>query len=494
MSNYQDFDGLLALLKVAEELLFSFPLPSNVITKYEFIRGKTFSKYHIPYSGSHIRRLQLDALSKLDKDSEKVVNTSTLDIKDMELQNKYQQSSLYIQKLFNLIEKNLKFQEQVITNCSMICNPEEFGPNNSKNNKNLLDLPIKQLDIDEINTEKLIEDYRKNLSQKEGEIVNKLELIEDTIRSKNVYIRKLEQEIHGNRNGQNNYKTEIQENYDNLKDKFVKQKNDYEKKIKELREEMLISKGNFLNDARKAQLKEIEHLMQERDMYKEQAESLNNELETVSSSLQKEISILNDEYEKNTQEIVYSLTNKNKDLEYTLKEKIEQLEKTLFYREKELLDELNNNSQNNTSKIEELEKELSFFKNNSEALQNCIDCVQAVVTKVYRRYSEKNEDLGDLTNTLIKQVEFLDSVFSKLTCDNNWLIERISEIGKENENMKNNMKTATVHETLNELNASSSVLKSFEVSRERLKKKLSESMVEFPNTYSKLAHKYNSNY
>ena len=85
-------------------------------------------------------------------------------------------------------------------------------------------------------------------------------------------------------------------------------------------------------------------------------------------------------------------------------------------------------------------------------------------------------------------------MFSKLTCDNNWLIERISEIGKENENMKNNMKTATVHETLNELNASSSVLKSFEVSRERLKKKLSESMVEFPNTYSKLAHKYNSNY
>ena len=42
-------ESLLKLLTIAEELLFSFELPSDVVCKYESIRIKTFKRCKIPY-------------------------------------------------------------------------------------------------------------------------------------------------------------------------------------------------------------------------------------------------------------------------------------------------------------------------------------------------------------------------------------------------------------------------------------------------------------
>lgn len=118
--------------------------------------------------------------------------------------------------------------------------------------------------------------------------------------------------------------------------------------------------------------------------------------------------------------------------------------------------------------------------------------MQSVLSKVYKRYSDKLEDFGDVTNTIIKQIEFFDLILNKLTTDNAWLVDRLSEIGKENELIKKAMKAAAVKETIDELDASASVLKNFEKSRDKLKQTLNESANQFPNTYSKLAHKYNN--
>ena len=494
MSNYQDLDSLLALLKVAEELLFSFPMPNEVITKYEFIRGKTFVKCNLPYNGSHIRRLQLEAQAKLDKDSEKIINTSTLEVRDLELQNKLQHSTILIQKLLGLLDKSVKINEQIIYNCGMICNSAEFAPSSSKNKRKLMDLPLIKIEVDENDYEKTFEKYKLMISKNEGEVQSKLEEIEESIRSHNSYIKKLEQEITLARNGENKDKYEISENCENLRNRLAKEKFEYEKRIKELREELLLSKSSFLNEARKAQMKEIEKLMNERDMYQEQSDNLARQLESVSSSLQQEISALHDGYERNIQEFTYKLSSKNRETEISLKQKIEMLEKTLFYREKELLEELSKSSRENNSMIEGLERDLKFYKNNSEALQHCIDCVQSVVAKVYKKFSDKQEDFGDIGNTLMKQIEYLDAVVNKLTSDNNWLVDRISEVGKENESIKRSMRASAIKETITDLDTSSSVLKSFEASRERLKKKISEPIQQFPNTFSKLSHKYNNNF
>lgn len=492
MSIFQDFEGLLGLLKIAEELLFSFPLPAEVIKKYEFLRTKTFTKCRIPYNGSHIKRLQLEALSKLDKDTEKVINTSALEFKDIDLQNKLQQITLNTQKLANVIEKLFKLNEQIIYTCSGILNNEMGTEKKTKNVSKLLELPLKPFDVYENDIEAMAENYKKTLAQNEILILNKLQAIDEEFHSKTIYIKKLEQDLNENTNELNKTQSEIMEKYNQLQDKYVKEKNEYEKKIKEYKEEMQLSKTSSLNEARRAQMKEIDKIIQEKDMYQEQSEALRRQLDDVSSALQIELKNMHEDYEKSTQELTQSLTNKNKEIETSLRYKIEVLEKTLLYREKELMDEINKLKKSNFDLTEKMTSEISFYKNNSESLQNCFECISGVLEKVYKQHSDKNIEPGDMSNTLMRQIEFLDLAIEKLSKDNSWLVERISEVGKENETLKKEVNKCKAQETILEIGASNKVLQNFEASRSKLKQKISESIKQFPDTYSKLAYKYNN--
>ena len=361
MQKNQNIDSLLSLLKVAEELLFSFPLPSEVITKYEFIRGKAFAKCQIPYNGSHIKRLQIEALSKLDKESEKIIHNSVLDFKDVELQSKLQQSSLNTQHLLSLLEKCIKIIDQTTLNCSYLTTQDLVSENLISKSK-IFDFPYKRYDLDDQEMEILIENYKKTITQSETNLLNKLEFLEDTLKTKNNYIKKLELEISEEKTVLSKEKTDIKEDYENLKLKYNNERNEFKAKVKELREEVLLCKGSILNDARKAQLKDIEKLMQERDMYKDQSQSLDLELERVKFILQEEIKNLHEEYEKNIEEITQSLLSKNRDIEVSLNEKIDSLEKTLFFGEKEFAEKLDNKIKETGYKINELEQNLKFYK------------------------------------------------------------------------------------------------------------------------------------
>ena len=59
-----DSKSLHSLLKVAEELLFSFPLPTDIVKKYEYMRESAFSKLGLPHSFSRIWNLQREAHSR----------------------------------------------------------------------------------------------------------------------------------------------------------------------------------------------------------------------------------------------------------------------------------------------------------------------------------------------------------------------------------------------------------------------------------------------
>ena len=49
-------DELLKLLKISEDLVFSFPVPQDVIDKYEALRKKVFSKFDILYTPLNFRK------------------------------------------------------------------------------------------------------------------------------------------------------------------------------------------------------------------------------------------------------------------------------------------------------------------------------------------------------------------------------------------------------------------------------------------------------
>ena len=69
-----DTKSLQSLLKVAEELLFSFPLPTDIVKKYEFMRENAFAKLGLQHSFSRIWNLQREAhaRSRVDKTSSSI--------------------------------------------------------------------------------------------------------------------------------------------------------------------------------------------------------------------------------------------------------------------------------------------------------------------------------------------------------------------------------------------------------------------------------------
>ena len=56
--------GLLQLLAVAEDLLFSFPLPADIVKKYEFLRSGVFAKLDWQHDFSKAWRMQREAHSR----------------------------------------------------------------------------------------------------------------------------------------------------------------------------------------------------------------------------------------------------------------------------------------------------------------------------------------------------------------------------------------------------------------------------------------------
>lgn len=489
MVSNPDIESLVSLLKVAEELLFSFPLPQEMVTKYEMIRGKTLSKCHIPNNSSHIKRLQLDAHSKQEKDSSRIINISALDIKDPYAQSKLQQFSNFIQKLLSSLERCIKVFNQANNICDQILNPELPS---SPLNINHLNLPSFSSNFSESEFDPLFDSYKRNLNTSEQGLINTLSGLAQRFQSNLLYIHKLELETRENSSFLSKNNAELLEKNRILQEKFNKDRLEFEKTIKELREEVLLSKNNSLNDVRKAQVREIEKIMKERDMFQEESERLRDQLESVSSTLQQEIRSLHEEFEKSTQELSQSCSLKLKNSEKKYLGKIDSLEKNLYYKEKELLSQIQEQNENNTKTVQVLENDLNYYKNNSESLQTCLDSILDIVTRIHKRFGEHPIDYKDYSGALIKQVEYLDQVIEKLSADNNWLVDRISELNKENESLKRSLRDSRLQETLNELETSASVLKNFEESRKNLKKKFSESSIPFPDTYSKLVHKYSN--
>lgn len=491
MAGNSDIDSLLSLIKVAEELLFSFPLPQEVVSKYEFIRAKTFTKCHLPNNNSHISRLQIEAHCKLERESSKVVNTSTIDMKELDLQSK-QQNSVLMQKSFNLLERCNKLILHAVTYCDNLLSTDSISQTHYKNSSKFIDIPTKSFDLLDRELESEFESFKSKIMRNEHELLTLLTKLEEKITSNSVYIQKLELDSRDNSSYLSKNNSELLEKNKILQEKINKERLENEKKIKELREEILLSKNNSLMDVRKAQIREIEKIMQERDMFQDESERLKEQLDSVSFALQKELRNVHEDYDKNSQEMMQNFAYKLKESENKHVQKIESLEKKLYYKEKELKDKVEKIEFESQAEISKLNKELNFFKNNSESLQNLIENIRVIADRIYKRFSDEPVEAKDLNQSISKQVEFLDRVVDKLSKDNNWLVDRISELNKENEDLKKRLQEMRVQDAMIDLENSTTALKSFEQSRDKLKKKFSESSIPFPDTYSKLVHKYSN--
>lgn len=157
--------------------------------------------------------------------------------------------------------------------------------------------------------------------------------------------------------------------------------------------------------------------------------------------------------------------------------------------------------------IKNLQIELDSEKSINDSLLKSFELINEVITSIFNKFSQE-EDLEfshkrleimnaykDYNNAeLVIQAVFLDHLIQKLGSDNNWLIERLGELQKDNENLKNsgemyaNMKNNFIN--------TSQVFKEFADARDKLRNQFETSIIEQANsqkpenTFKKLFQKY----
>jgi len=93
---------------------------------------------------------------------------------------------------------------------------------------------------------------------------------------------------------------------------------------------------------------------------------------------------------------------------------------------------------------------------------------------------ESTQDLSDV----LSEVDFLSYMISKMANDNNWLVDRLAELGQENQKLRETQSPKKFRDdSINELKATSNAFKGFENARNKLFYQFNESKKESSLNY-----------
>ena len=235
------------------------------------------------------------------------------------------------------------------------------------------------------------------------------------------------------------------------------------------------------------------------EKYSEESLRFINEINNVNQELilkQKELESFKDKLAK-TKEISSQLKlriGEQKEQYSFLKTQISDIEEECLHYKKSLEDA------NSLLKKENKELTRSNIPHNDISLQRLresFSVVEEITHKIFVKYEKSQHDWqnqrwrGDIEapteefSEVINEIEFLSYMITKLACDNNWLVDRMAELGQENYRLREeyNSPNRANEDNFLELKAASSAMKGFEQARSRILSQFSEDSRDSSLTY-----------
>ena len=241
-------ESLLKLLKIAEDLLFSLPLSTDIIEKYESIRRQVFLKCNIEYT-----QISLGVYPKIDPKA-------------------------YTHIIVKEIRKFLNFYEEILRNCEKINENLSF----SLCLQPLLKKPLINYEDQKINPYESPENYQGIISETENRIKSSLFTIEQNTNIINNHIQ--DQDLKKKQLLEQIIKENANKNIFFWQDALEKEQ---EALLKE--KEKCLTQESAFNNLKIIQDKEIEIILQERNIYKKLSDQLKYDIDMTKNILQDEI-------------------------------------------------------------------------------------------------------------------------------------------------------------------------------------------------------------
>jgi chromosome segregation ATPase len=266
-----------------------------------------------------------------------------------------------------------------------------------------------------------------------------------------------------------------------LKDELTRSKNDLKdlqdlrQKCAEMKEEVNFYKTRLIDpkDFQDLKIKNSE-LKDELNFYKSKTQDTKEiqELKTRSKEMKDELAFFKSRSidQKETQDLRVQNSKLKEELALS-KSKISDIKEELLLYKNQCLDYKEQNS----------DLKLLCSGNNETPSKHLIAKLQDSVHKICERFS-RDEDLEDWKDEpsddfsqLFNEVDFISSIVNKLANDNDWLVDRLSELGQENLRLRGQASPKRVKEdNYADLKITSNAMKEFENSRSKIFYKFSE--------------------
>jgi hypothetical protein len=448
-SSGSEMKTLLGLLSITEELLFSIPLNSDLVEKYMTLRESGFKKIGISSNCSNLWEIQRQAHQELTQKH----TSQEKQLKDVS--DSLDLSRHSYKELYDISQKMLEFCREIALEVSKALNRSFF----SKFHKEIPQLSL-----------------FSNYSQLNNTLNSDFNCIKDEVKS---LVRDFNEA----------YTRETNKNYEN-QTQMVEINNQADKKIKELQKkiELLEEDSNkkyekALIEGKKNYNKEIEDL---KGTIKSQESKKAKEIEEIKQNYEKEIKFL--EKEKN-----FALDSLSASLKSIHKQEIKDLESSFRAKESELLQELDMASNTDSSVLKTLRENLERVQVKVEDLREVLRAINERTESLYQKYAyreesvpeflERKDEISRISDSKVwrqysetlAQLDFMALSFKKLTSDNEWLVEQIDELSKENiDTQPKNPKEISFEQVLTTLSANETVIKDFQDARSKLLKQFAD--------------------
>lgn len=485
------------LLEVAEgkcylELLFSFPLPCEVVVKYEEMRERTFKKVGLFHSSSKIWRLQNEANQKAKLKSNKPEENERIHHEYIERLSFSHDITLrfgrIIEEILISLDKVSNKMCYLLENNSRIQYPFQSKVQELETIHYKDISKFKEMESDEL---RLLDVLFQRYSDKEQEIIVGIENIDEKL----VYYERSIQGLEGK--------------IDSILFKHQSEKNELEARMQEL----LARCSSYSEQKEHSKLQsqtgeKIDILYHESRLLSMQNAQFKAALEEAAKNEKKktekyseEISTLENEFKNLAQEVA----SKEKENE-RLKEKLTQIkEENLQYKLKS--SEFKEECVLLKNKLSEVKEEYFHYKtfveetssHNKEVrrsngntilhqkIRETLSRVKEITHEVFVKYEKSQQEWEELRwkndsdsehSEVLDEIEFLAYMLNKLANDNNWLVDRMAELGKENYQLREDGKSSSPsrvkEDTIIDLKAASSAMKGFEQARNKLLSQFSE--------------------
>ena len=438
-----EIESLAHLLEVAEgkcylEILFSFPLPYEVVLKYEVMREKTFERVGLVHSSTKIWKMQRDANNKVKLKTSKISLEETEKF-SQEYQTRLETSHEITLKFAKYIEERLHSLHKICSKAHGLIDATPLSPLKFQNQLEELDLirykdfsRLKEMEVIEL---RLLDQLSKRHIHKEANLLVLIEQIKDKMGYYDHSVRTLEQQIdaiqlqHHSQQGEMNSKIQELTLKLNFKSNELEKNKGFQSSSSE-NNEKLREENNIIS-------------LQNLHLQNSVEELARNENQLVDRYI-KEIGRLHDEIES-LKRIIKSKDSESPDIY------LEKHESSLGY---------------------------------SKRLKEVLGIIREITHNVFEKYgtiqsewqdSSWKEELSSYSGEyrdLLLEIEFLCYMIVKLTSDNNWLVDRLADLGKENHKLKGDGKSPTPNkikeDIYSDLRNASNALKEFEEARDKL--------------------------